>query len=72
MSKFHFSISKYQLFFIIAVVGEETFCGCCCWETVSQSKYLYSIEVLRGFYSASWSVISPAAAHQAIENLYYV
>lgn len=38
---------------------------------VYQSEYLCSIEVLRGFYSALWSVISPAAAHQAIENLYY-
>lgn len=51
---------------------EETLSGCWCWETASESKHLYSIEVLRGFYSTSQSVISPAGVHQAIGSLYYV
>lgn len=56
----------------LAFPRQETLSGCWCWETVSESKHLYSIEVLRGFYSTSQSVISPAGVHHAIGSLYYV
>ena len=75
MSKYHFylqvsiTVLLYQRLegtHCVAVLLPLLLSNC-----IYQSKYLYSIEVLRGFYTALWSVISPAAAHQAIENLYY-
>lgn len=38
-------------------------------EKLTQSWYSYSTEALRGFYWASWSVISSVVVHQAIEYL---